>query len=523
MPPTFRIAFGGSPDVTRVSLSVWNWDGEIVYSRDFDNVVPDGTELSFRIDGFGTWMLTLDAYGGDDARSLKSRLIRSFSVLPPTKESVEVWNEKNDYFIGSCFFPLRYHRWTGWKDYGEARGYLPPLAPGQVVDKLAGLAARAGLQTLRIEPFTGNFDRNWGNQWDLFEETATTLEKHGVKMGLKVAITPKVFEGETLSLNHAQWDFWRDGFNYYLTRLLNRDEHNVYLVEIGNEPAHHEFWRGTREQYQYLYKYCYDEIRKVDPDVMIVAGGTCMPGADLGGIKLKAPELFKKKQAAQKEWYAVFFREMGGLSPLSAYHWHGKLPRQLEWREWEREQLDLSGYKDVVLIQTEGGVCAWRPDFEAPSWKDLMQKVFYSWSRRDRGWVQYSLAFQPIPYRDVGGDNGWTMLNSWVFAPRFQYGAWAALSHWMAGATFSSVIREDGPADDRDYVLLFDHPRGKMVVYFTTGKTEKSISLPIEKTSDISFIDSMGNVTEHHSSSRAGESVALELTNAPKYVLFSDE
>lgn len=495
--PEFQIE---SPLVPRVVLTVWNWFGQPVAIRG----ISPGTRqaVRFNISGNGTWLVTLDAYENQSADSLKSRLIRSFSVFPDCSGKRELWRTRNRYALGSCFFPYRYYRWKGW-DY-------PDLAPGEVVDKLASMSARIGLSMLRIDYFPDAA----GEDRTALAETVRLLGRHQIGIDWKIDLKPTVFIGDTLEFDSSRLRNFERNIDALASNYWNQRNARDGMVELGNEPAHHEFWAGSREQYVHLFRYLYDKIRAVNPDIEIVHGGACSPGADSWQLKTKGPKTFKKKASIQKVFYERLFRDIASKSTAWPYHFHGELGdgTQIEWLDGMRSAIRESGLP-LTLFQTEGGACAWRPDFESSTWISVMQKFFYSWASGDKGWLQYSLASQPVAVRTCGGNEGWGLVQSSCFAPRFQYGAWAAVADWFAGCRFERSLVAQEPGRPQRFVYLFDHPEGKMGVCYSLDAEPVEMRV-LSDSEEVLLIDPMGNAVPAD-----GGNLRIVLKKYPQYIL----
>ena len=483
--------------MSRLVLTVWNWFGEPVLVLPLQ---PGRTEdLWFAVNGVGTWMLTLDAYQDEAANTLVSRLTRSFSIAPDASEKRAAWLAENRYVLGSCFFPQRYFQWKGW-------GYQD-LAPEQAIDKMAALAARVGFSMLRIDSFPDGSSNVWKN----IESTFQTLEKYSITPDWKISLSADLFEGDSLTFDPAKFGAFEKQFDELVRRYGDGS-----MIELGNEPAHHEFWGGSSKQYIRLYRTLYEKIRVVAPDALVVHGGACFPGADSWFLKDKDPADFQKKAAVQKAFYSRMEDALTAQGSYWPYHFHGGLNLdQFDWIGGMRRRL-AAEKAPRQLFQTEGGACAWRPDFEVSTWMKVLQKLFYSWGNGDRGWLQYVLISQPTDLRTNGGNEGWGLLHSGTFAPRFQYGAWAALVRWFAGCRLEQAIIPSGPDDPFHFVYVFDHPDGKIVSCFSTDS--ESAELQIESDAEqVLRIDPMGNAVEEHN-----PETRVHLEEYPQYILLKD-
>lgn len=492
--PVFQISSPDDSRVSRLVLTAWNWLGEPVLVRSLQSGRAE--DLWFAVDGVGTWMLTLDAYQGEAADTLVSRLTRSFSIAPDASEQRNAWLDENGYVLGSCFFPQRYFQWKGW-DY-------PDLTPEQAIDKMAALAARAGFSMLRIDSFPDGSSNVWKN----IESTFQTLEKYKITPDWKIALRSNLFDGDSLNFNPSKFGAFEKQFDELITRYGSGS-----MIELGNEPAHHEFWDGTGEQYIHLYQILYEKIQVASPDALVTHGGACFPGADSWFLKDKDPATFKEKAAVQEAFYNRMADALATQGSYWPYHFHGGLELdQFNWINDMRWRL-VAEENPLQLFQTEGGACAWRPDFEVETWVKALQKLFYSWGNGDRGWLQYVLIGQPIDLRTEGGNEGWGLLHSGTFAPRFQYGAWTALANWFSGCRLEQKMVPAGPGDAFNFVYVFSHPEGKIISCFSTEENPALLQIQSDA-GQVLRIDPMGNASKE-----AGANQSVLLKKVPQYIL----
>ena len=497
--PLFQIA---SPkDSGRLILTVWNWFGVPVVSQSLK--AGQIEDIRFDIKGAGTWMLTVDAYKDDTAASLKSRLTRSFSISSDCYNKRDAWLEQNQYYLGSCFFPHRYFVWKGW-DY-------PDLTPSEAIEKMVSLSARAGFSVLRIDSFpngteAGNF---------AVDETVRILGKYQIIPNWKIALRSNLFIKDSLEFDSSVFNSFDRNMTLLLDRYYSKKEKLPVMIELGNEPAHREFWDGSVKQYIRLYRYLYDKIHAENPEIMIMHGGSCYPGADSWNLKEKDPEAFRRNAEIQEKFYDRLHSELSSTGSYWPYHFHGGLNdwNQINWIQDMRRRLDTEGVS-VQLFQTEGGACAWRPDFESSTWIKVLQKLFYSWGNGDKGWIQYVLINQPVDVRTGGGNEGWALLHGGTFAPRFQYGAWAAVANWFAGCQLDQQVSPSSPNEPFSFVYVFTHPEGKIISFFSEEKNPATLSVQ-SNADEVFLIDPMGNATKLR-----GSNIEMKPKNYPQYILF---
>lgn len=506
---SFRVQAPAAKDCVRAVVSLWDWSGNIVYSKTYTKFPVDDI-LTLKAECHGVWLVTFDAYADAKGDSLKSRLVKSFGTPVDATSARALWREKNDYLLGSCFFPARYYYWKN--EYSWNYPTLPKLSPPDGIERLVRLGARAGFTILRIDDHP---DKASKSHDDVFHEILTCLERHDIQAFWGTGLKPKSFVGDTLELSS---DFAEEDekVSYLCENYIKPGNSIVSVVQIGNEPAHHEFWSGTREQYQWMYSYVEKKLHAANPKLLVLHGATCPAGADLGGEKLKDPAAYEIKKKTQEEWYLGFYRDMtrdaAAFGNTWAYHNHGALTSgTIGWRNWEQETLSKFGFTGNFL-QTEGGACSWRPDFEMTTCNEVMQKIINAWANGEKGWMQYTLASETKPSR-YGRMVSWDILHAYDFEPRFQYGTIAAMADTMAGCTFERRLyyktNEPGPA----LAALFRHPKGKLIAWFSVdGKGSINVSSDARTGS---LIDPMGNALDVAQPRK----VTLSLQKYPQYLL----
>ena len=490
-----RLQASGAPDCGRAVLTIWDWLGNAVYTKPYGSFPVDDV-VAFKPACHGIWLATLDAYGDSSSASLKSRLLKSFGAPVDSSGARKLWRKKSDYLVGSCFFPDRYYHWgASWKFTS------PILTPAEGVDRLADLAARAGFTSLRLD----STDKN--------SEVLGILARHDIQAVYKVYPTVKIFTDKSLTVESAAMDAWNASLDRLIASDLMPGDHRVAWVEIGNEPAHAEFWNGTREQYELLYDQARKRIRAANPSMLVIEGGSCPPGADLDGLRRKDPDAYAAKKKEEDDWYAGLYRDTAADQSVWPYHQHELLGKPaLDWREWERKSLADVGFKGKFL-QTEGGVCAWRPDREVTTWAPMLEKMLYSWSQGEMGWIQFALA------ADTGSsrcEDGWSIIYAGDLTPKFQYGTIAAFTSALAGCTFDRTLSPlvlDDRGEDPTIALLFNHPGGKMVVWFG-NQSRPQLTIRSNARSAI-LIDPMGNP----SPAGVGTAATLRYAPYPQYLL----
>jgi len=260
---SLRAQTAGANGCTRAVVSLWDWLGNLVYTKTYSSFPVDDL-ITLKPQCHGVWLVTFDVYSGVTADSLKSRLVKSFGTPVDATSARTLWRKKNCYVIGSCFFPDRYYHWG--KTWQFDHPPFPHLTPAEGIDRLADLAARCGMSVLRFDSTDKNLD------------VLNILQRHSIEADLKVYLRPECLVGESLVQTPRALAAWTSDLDRVIDQFLKPGDKRVAWVELGNEPAHHEFWKGTREQYEWLFEYGMKKIHASNPDMPVLQGGTCTPG-----------------------------------------------------------------------------------------------------------------------------------------------------------------------------------------------------------------------------------------------------
>ena len=498
--------------IKKYNLTVWNLFNQPIYSKMFPGDISHEV-INFDVKGKGTYLITIDAWENDDPESSKSRLIRSFGVVNNNAPKQKVWREKNDYLLGTAMFGPRYYRWKRWNMNQNMD--VEYLTPKDVIKKIGAVTRTLGMTAMRSD-----LDIVHHNFPGITRENFDNLHANKLAFFLKIIIKPDIFIGKTTKFNKEKYLAFQKKLDFWIDNYL-RSGKNIAMVAVGNEPAHHEFWAGTFDQYLVLLKLIRAKVKKANPNIIIVGGGTCLPGANLNGERARNYQSYLKKRAFQKKWYERYFREAAKYTDIHTYHFHGKLDDiYFNWRKWEDEQLKKNKL-NISSMQTEGGACAWRLDLESPTWMNLLQKIFYSWGRGDSGWYQYLMAgtrFSERIHMNTGLHTGWDMVSANNFSPKFIYGTMSAVIDIFAGCKRDKTLFVEKDGEIRYYAYSFKHPEGLMLVHFAAPVTDKKLSKSISFNTDaeeLVFIDPMGNITKTSKIKKQ----TLPVKNYPSYIL----
>ena len=425
----------------RVILTVWDWRNAPVTQLKFH--IPFAEKIQFKVEGRGTYILTLDRFEADKHLS---RLVRSFSVCPSNEEPRRKWN-LDQFFIGVASFPDR-------QDWKTNFGYMRPegLASRESAEIEADLSARLGIQVIRL---------NAGLEW-----IVDMYESKGIKPYLQVWQKGDVLP-QYADVTDAKWRYPKQEapVRAHYADIAKRFGKHALFFEIHNETDNEDFWRGTVEEYIDNFNWALEEFQVHAPNAIVINGG----------YTLLKPEMTKEYVRAFKDkthWVAI--------------HTHGDLPYCMDLFQRYKQYHEEAGYKNPVYINTEMGYCGWRLDIERLQAAVAIKKILYFWAHGLRGVMLYNC-------RDISGprrDAGWGYIDHFM-CPRFKYGAVASIINWYAGATFESILVEKPEL----HVYSFRANEKFIVTIFSPPNQAKALEVTLKSDGTKALlIDPMGNV-----------------------------
>lgn len=470
-------------------LTVWNWNNEAVQQRRIVAGEPGLVEIV--VEGFGSYLLTLDGFVNGDYRC---RLIRNIAVTEDLNAVRERWR-KEEFFLGICAFPGRYH----WTPGGEAT--LPAgLTEAEARDLEASLLARLGFQVVRVDESLEMGRREKADGGEGAEEYLFSFARMDAAVD---AYTSRGFELGLQLMNAADWAVadqyagvtehrWRyphdeTAQRAYISALLERYGDVSRFVQIFNEPDQVEFWAGTPDEFVGQFRFSREQISEDLPGVAVANGG------------------YAFVDVAKTEY---FIRQLHSLVDLPAYHAHGELRGMMENFALLRKQYGAVGVASARWVNTETGFDAWRLDQERRQAQAVVQKVLYGWAHEHAGVMLFCGRMTRGPGRE-GRDLG---LVDYQFCPRFSYGAVAGLVSVLQGAVFDRVLKE------AEGVHVYSFRRGgDMIVSAFSLNDEGELSFASDA-GEVILYDAMGN---EHSRFLPGK-VSVSLDGYPVYLVFRE-
>lgn len=463
-------------------LTVWNWNNEAVQQRRIVAGKPGDVEVA--IEGSGSYLLTVDGFRDGEYRK---RLIRNIAVTPDLNAARESW-KTDEFFLGICTFPGRYH----WTPGGEPT--LPAgLSESEARTLEAEMMARVGFQVVRVDESLEMGRRDNGEY--LFDSrrmdaAVEAYTSRGFELGLQLMNAADWAVAEKYAgVSEHRWRYphAEAAQRAYIAALLERYGKSARFVQVFNEPDQVEFWSGTPDEFVEQFEFSREQIQSDLPGVPIANGGYAF--VDIEKTKF-------------------FVDALHPFVDLPAYHAHGELTGMIENFELLVEHHRSVEIDSAKWVNTETGFDAWRLDQERRQAQSVVQKVLYCWAHDHVGVMLFCGRMTRGPGRE-GRDLG---LVDYQFCPRFAYGAVSGLVEVLSGASFESVLIEEGQ------VYAHEFTRGEDRIVSAFSLSDKGELAFESDAKEVMVIDPMGNERQRI----RGGAARLELDGYPRYLVFKN-
>jgi len=459
-------------------LTVWNWHNREVSQHRIAAGVP--TTCQVNISGFGSWLITLDGFHNGICQK---RFIRNIAVTEDLNDVRAEW-KTNEFFVGVCAFPGRYH----WNPGG-----IPNLPAGLTEvggrNLEAELMARLGLQVVRPDESLDMGRRSDGSYIFDFKRMDAAVD----------AYTSRGFEIILQTMNASDWavipkyaDRGRDRWMFpheekpqraYVEALVKQYSPVSRFVQISNEPDQIGYWAGTNEEFVHQFKFTREQIRETAPNLPISYGG------------------FSLVDEAKCQY---FLNELHDFVDLPTYNAHGDLGSYKRSFDTMKRLQAIAGDDAKRWVNTETGYSAWRLDQERRQGQIDPQKILYTWAHNHAGILLFCSRMTAGPGRE--GTHHFGLLD-YQFCPRFVYGTVAALMSTLAGASFDETIVES------DFVHLYSFRKGKDLILAGFTLEENGVANVVTDADAIVAVDEMGN----RQSLAQNKRIPLSLDGYPRY------
>ncbi|OIO72369.1 MAG: hypothetical protein AUJ85_10515 [Elusimicrobia bacterium CG1_02_37_114] len=210
---------------------------------------------------------------------------------------------------------------------------------------------RTGFVWAWLEPEEGKIEEDQINRVMFI---ANKLKEKEINFYLNLGGTPK-----WTSENPVVEDYWRysptdmEAWRKYIQLLGNRLKGIAKYWEIGNEVDWEAFWKSGMEKYVETLKIAYTELKKIDPEIVVLIGGLATDGVH----GFKSGEMVAMDNALQqmydlgvKDYYDILSIHPYAISEL------GDTKVSLEKINTAYEVMIKNGDKDKKIWVTEIGL-----------------------------------------------------------------------------------------------------------------------------------------------------------------------
>ncbi len=442
-------------------LTIWNWHNFAVHESKI--FAGTDTTVEFLVDGLGTYLITLDGFCDGVCQK---RLIRNIAVTPDGNAARDAW-KKDEFFIGLCAFPGRYH----WNPGG-----VPTLPSGLTEEEArnheAALIARLGLQVVRVDESIemgrkqDDGAESYYFDFDRMDAATNAWTSCGFDLALQSmsaadwAVLPKYADQ---GKNRWRYPHQEAPQRAYLAALVNRYRKHSRFLQISNEPDQIGYWSGTNKEFVTQFTFSQDEVRRIAPDLPITYGGYTV---------------------VDEAKCAYFLKHLHHLADFPAYNAHGNLTDYARSFATMRRLQKEAGDDSERWVNTETGYSAWRLEQERRQGQIDAQKILYSWAHHHAGVLLFCSRMTRGPGRDGTPDFG---LLDYQFCPRFVYGSVAALTTTLGGASFEKTLSET------DAVHLYSFRRGPDLILAGFTLDDQATAHVSNDSREVVAVDEMGN------------------------------
>ncbi len=256
-----------------------------------------------------------------------------------------------------------------------------------------------------------------------------------------------------------------DAYRNYARTLVRHYRGRIRFYEVWNEPDISDFAAFSAEEYTQLQRIAYEEVKKADPEALVLAGGF----GNTNGLPLQK----------------VVFTQAPDTCDIIAYHEHGifsnytgPIERVLKfWRELKVKQpwfANETAVSSAAVSENEQAVT-------------LFKKLIYSWSRGSIGYTWYNLRNKG--WNPKNGEHNFGMVTM-DFQPKPVYVAFNALASLYRGAR---LVAETNFRNDL-YSFRFQGRGYTLYPVWSERKDQDRQLLVFQSNADHGeFLDLMGN------------------------------
>ncbi|MBM4050728.1 MAG: hypothetical protein FJ279_36990, partial [Planctomycetes bacterium] len=365
------------------------------------------------------------------------------------------------------------------------------------------------------------------DRWNWRDEQCATIRKHGFHILGEFCMTPawaaRVPESgvkdrrDLRTYPPKSWDEYAE----YVYETVNHFKRDVRHWEVWNEPNHSGFWRGTPEEYAHLLKVTHQAAKKADPTCVIVG---------VGGVALSQMPWLERAFAAGLASYMDDMSTHGyvdAVTPMDMLETESRLPafrallRKHDFKGglWDSEHsvIGTSFIDDFRLDHLEEDA----PYHFRRAAETMMKTYVFEVAQG------YKRVFPYMTKWLARNDNeaAWRArpLNQNLFdvygTPKPMAVAHATTAYMMEGSRYRETL--DLSANVQVYV--YERGADLLACYwgrYGKARTQGHLRLPAPKALDLTRVERVDIMGNHHAVRPEDESVLLPLSPEPVWLWF---
>ena len=331
-------------------------------------------------------------------------------------------------------------------------------------------------------------------KWEGLDEIVDMYMKQGVEMQVLLGFTPK-WAADPEKQKSKEWTDWNrskpdiEAWKKYAYNFASRYKGKIRFFELWNEPDI-GFFKGTFEEYMEMIKTAYPEIKKANPDAIVLTGGF----ASLGYHPSTKKDFHKNVLEFGQDYFDVH-----------ATHEHGSFDNYVKITDGVLQDVrkllktNKPWYPNETAMHSLNG-----EDYQA---EVLVQKMVFSKARGAIAYNWYDL--RNDGFNPMDGEHNYGILTN-DFYPKAGYPVYNELAKIMRGKKLVKDL-----TDSNVYAFLFAGGGEQVVAaWLKNSGTADSVIMFRNCGKDSSNVDMMGNRT----TAPAADGVALMQVSAkPSY------
>jgi len=277
---------------------------------------------------------------------------------------------------------------VGIRDLPPADGFYFGVDSRRRSPEIVNLLAQLGVDMLRFGTWSNVNTNDGGYKWTQYDEVVTRIRDAGMQVLYSFTFTPQYAvkpeykqrhqAGEKINGKPIKFpnvapaeDALRQAVR---TIVAHNQEHGLRVYDLWNEPDLAGFWQGTTDEYLDFMRICYEEIKSVQPDAVVLSGGIATLGPH-GGHGLN-PDMIERMIVEGQDHYDAI-----------SVHIHGSFRNFQEQIDGPLAELRARLKQDKPLWFTETG---YNGNAHAMA-QELVKKFTFARARGAKGFIWYAL------------------------------------------------------------------------------------------------------------------------------------